>query len=63
MSDPRDLSAVEPHPSSSHRTPHEIAEDEAGPIGGYPKRPGNKIRADDGPVSKPDKSRTRTKPG
>lgn len=26
------------HPASSHRTPGEIAEDEAGPIGGFPYR-------------------------
>ena len=33
MSDPTEKSQANPHPVSGHRTPHEIAEDEAGPIG------------------------------
>ena len=33
MSDPTERHKAEPHPISSHRTPEEIAEDEAGPIG------------------------------
>jgi len=33
MSDPREATQADPHPVSGHRTPHEIAEDEAGPIG------------------------------
>jgi hypothetical protein len=51
MSDPSELSKAEPHPVSSHRTPHEIAEDEAGPIGGR-HRARKDIRAEDGPVRK-----------
>jgi len=52
MSDPSELHNVEPHPVSSHRTPREIAEDEAGPIGESANRPDRKIRADQGPVRK-----------
>ena len=33
MSDPTERHKLDPHPISSHRTPEEIAEDEAGPIG------------------------------
>ena len=33
MSDPGGLTQANPHPVSQHRTPREIAEDEAGPIG------------------------------
>jgi hypothetical protein len=33
VSDPTERSQVNPHPVSGHRTPDEIAEDEAGPIG------------------------------
>lgn len=33
MSDPSEATHANPHPVSGHRTPHEIAEDEAGPIG------------------------------
>jgi hypothetical protein len=36
MSDPREATHVNPHPVSGHRTPREIAEDEAGPIGQPP---------------------------
>ena len=33
MSDPREATQADPHPVSGHRTPREIAKDEAGPIG------------------------------
>ena len=33
MSDPTEATQANPHPVSQHRTPHEIAADEAGPIG------------------------------
>ena len=33
MSDPTEVNKSNPHPVSQHRTPREIAEDEAGPIG------------------------------
>ena len=33
MSDPAEATQADPHPVSGHRTPQEIAEDEAGPIG------------------------------
>ena len=33
MSDPDAATQADPHPVSGHRTPSEIAEDEAGPIG------------------------------
>ena len=33
MSDPTERHKVDPHPISSHRTPEQIAEDEAGLIG------------------------------
>jgi hypothetical protein len=33
MSDPSEATHANPHPVSEHRTPHEIAKDEAGPIG------------------------------
>jgi hypothetical protein len=33
MSDPSEATTVNPHPVSQHRTPGEIAADEAGPIG------------------------------
>ena len=33
MSDPDAVTQANPHPVSGHRTPSEIAEDEAGPIG------------------------------
>ena len=39
MSDPTEPNQAEPHPASSHRTPREIAKDEAGPIGGTPNHP------------------------
>lgn len=53
MSDPTELNKAEPHPVSSHRTPLEIAKDEAGPIGGNPNDPDKKLRADNGPLDKP----------
>ena len=33
MSDPTEMTQPDPHPVSGHRTPSEIAMDEAGPIG------------------------------
>jgi hypothetical protein len=33
MSDPTEANKANPHPVSGHRTPREIAQDEAGPIG------------------------------
>lgn len=33
MSDPSEVTQANPHPVSQHRTPEEIAADEAGPIG------------------------------
>ena len=33
MSDPTEMTTCTPHPVSQHRTPGEIAKDEAGPIG------------------------------
>ncbi len=33
MSDPSETTQANPHPVSQHRTPREIAADEAGPIG------------------------------
>jgi len=33
MSDPSGKTQANPHPVSEHRTPREIAQDEAGPIG------------------------------
>jgi hypothetical protein len=33
MSDPTEATKAHPHPVSQHRTPREIAKDEAGPIG------------------------------
>jgi hypothetical protein len=33
MSNPTETTQADPHPVSGHRTPREIAEDEAGPIG------------------------------
>jgi hypothetical protein len=54
MSDPGQLHQAEPHPVSSHRTPREIAEDEAGPIGESPNRVRKTVRADQGPVRKLD---------
>jgi hypothetical protein len=33
MSDPSEATQAHPHPVSGHRTPREIAADEAGPIG------------------------------
>lgn len=51
MSDPTERYKIEPHPISSHRTPEEIAEDEAGPIGD-PKTRYAKRTSDDGRVRK-----------
>ncbi len=38
------------HPASSHRSPSEIAEDEAGPIGH--DQPRASLKANDGPVER-----------
>ena len=56
MSDPHELHKAEPHPVSGHRTPREIAEDEAGPIGDWSNRAHKNVRAEQGPVRKLDKS-------
>ena len=61
MSDPTERYKAEPHPISSHRTPEEIAEDEAGPIGN-PKGRHAKPAADQGPVHRLD-PRPAPKPG
>jgi hypothetical protein len=55
MSDPSEFNKAEPHPVSSHRAPHEIAEDEAGPIGGTRHHSRKDLLAEDGPVRKLDK--------
>lgn len=55
MQDHRELSD-EPHPASGHRTPREIAKDEAGPIGGTPDQAPKHLRAENGPVRPPDES-------
>lgn len=52
MSDASKLHEGEPHPDSSHRSPREIAEDEAGPIGDGRKAQPRKVPADQGPVRK-----------
>lgn len=36
--DPAERKQAEPHPASSHRTPGELARDEAGPAGPAPQR-------------------------
>lgn len=36
MSDPTEGNEANPHPASSHRTPRQIAKDEAGPVGRKP---------------------------
>ncbi len=58
MSDPTERNKAEPHPVSSHRTPSEIAKDEAGPIGEAPNHHPNKetLPAENGPVRPLDKS-------
>ncbi len=56
MSDPSERNKDEPHPVSGHRTPSEIAKDEAGPIGETPNHPHKNLRADNGPVRPLDKS-------
>ena len=68
MSDPTELNKAEPHPVSSHRTPLEIAKDEAGPIGGNPiggnpNDPDKKLGADNGPLDKPPEQPARSKSG
>jgi hypothetical protein len=56
MRDPSELYQDDPHPVSGHRTPREIAEDEAGAIGGTRNDPHKNLRADNGPVRPLDKS-------
>ena len=40
MSDPAEANQANPHPISGHRTPSQIAKDEAGPAGPKPGEPG-----------------------
>jgi hypothetical protein len=40
MSDPSEASQANPHPISGHRTPSQIAKDEAGPAGPKPAEAG-----------------------
>ncbi len=54
MSDPSERYKDEPPPVSGHRTPREIAEDEA-IGGGRPNHPDKNLRAENGPVRPPDK--------
>lgn len=57
MSDPTETNKDNPHPASSHRTPDEIAKDEAGPIGETPNHhPPKNLRAENRPVPPLDKS-------
>ncbi len=63
MSDPTELNKAEPHPASSHRTPLEIAKDEAGPIGGHPNDPNKNLPADNGPLDKLPEQPARSKSG
>ena len=44
------------HPSSSHRTPGEIAEDEAGPMGGFPNHALLNFPAHNEPTRRPEVS-------
>jgi hypothetical protein len=62
MSDPTERKKVEPHPVSAHRTPEEIAKDEAGPIGDASNPEHKKPPAEQGPVLKLDKG-TVERPG
>jgi hypothetical protein len=52
MSNPNKFPEGQPHPESSHRTPRDIAEDEAGPIGDGRKAQPKNVPADQGPVRK-----------
>jgi hypothetical protein len=36
MNESKDRDSIDPHPTSQHRTPREIEEDESGPIGHPP---------------------------
>ena len=56
MSHRSELNQDDPHPMSGHRTPREIAEDEAGAIGGTSSHPLKNLRAENGPLRPPDKS-------
>jgi hypothetical protein len=67
MSDPSQATHANPHPVSEHRTPREIALDEAGPIGKpdvdvsrEKLAPGK--RADAGPEAGPPAPRSRNRP-
>jgi hypothetical protein len=62
MSDPSELHEGEPKPVSAHRTPREIAKDEAGPIGDTSKGQTRNIRADQGPVKKVDEPADKKSP-
>lgn len=44
------------HPSSSHRTPDELAEDVAGPIGGFRNDARLHLRAQNEPARRPEES-------
>lgn len=52
MSDLSELYRAEPHPVSGHRSPHEIAEDEIGPIGSVWPRLRRSVCFDDGQLRK-----------
>jgi hypothetical protein len=52
MSNPDESPEAQPRPDSSHRTPRDIAEDEAGPIGDGTKAQPKNLRVDQGPVRK-----------
>jgi hypothetical protein len=56
MSDPTETNKDNPHPVSSHRTPSEIAKDEAGPIGSKPAE-GNPAEPVTPELTKSDKER------
>jgi hypothetical protein len=53
MSDPGEANKANPHPVSGHRTPEEIAKDEAGTIGNAPLALNLKPVQDESSVSKP----------
>ena len=55
MRDPSELYQDDQHPVSGHRTPREIAEDEAGAIGETSSHPLKNLRGDNGPVRPLDK--------
>jgi hypothetical protein len=57
MSDPNETSQANPHPVSSHRTPEEIQEDEAGPAGPRPDKSGHVPPEPKKPKKKEDRAR------